>query len=69
MVFLGQMPAEPEINNFDFELFVDEYILKFDIAMDNVVGVEIGDCFDELLVYEFGDVLGNRFEVLCFDVV
>ena len=68
VVFLRQLPTEPKIDNLNFEFLANEYVLKFDIAVHDVVGVEVGDCLDQLLVDEFCDVLGNCLQVLCFYV-
>lgn len=41
---LREQPRQPEISNLNIETVVEEDVVGFDITVDDVRGVEIGQC-------------------------
>jgi hypothetical protein len=42
MIFRGQEEAEAEVDELYFELFVDEDVFEFEVAVYDAFGVEVG---------------------------
>lgn len=37
-----------EVDEFDVEMFVDDHVFVFDVAMEDTIGVEVGHCVNDL---------------------
>lgn len=48
-LFLFQLPGEPEVTDFESVVLPYQEILGLDVAMDDVLGVEVGESFEELI--------------------
>lgn len=45
----GETAGESEVGDFDVALFVDQEVLGFDVAVEDSVGVQVGEALAQLL--------------------
>ena len=71
-IFESNFPAEAKICQFDFSIIIEQDISGFDISMEYLIPVEVGDSLDELFEDAF-DLwqceLASHFEESCEVVV
>jgi len=54
-----KLGTKPKINNFDLIIVVDEYILRFEISMGNMILMKIVNSCDNLLKVDANLILGE----------
>ena len=58
--------GETEVDDFEFIVFVQHYVLRFDVSVDNTLGVHVADCSKKLFHVFLSNPLRQDLVILIF---